>query len=103
MTPKNIKNSMKEYRKLCLFIAIGCRESYSTLDTIENSNSNPTIDTITGDITGKKGEIITIHVTFSDNIEVTNATIYYRTATIHPYFFPFNRFKHFFLSCKCII
>jgi hypothetical protein len=41
----------------------------------------PIFDTITGDITGKKGDIITIKVTFSDNIEVTDATVYYKTAS----------------------
>lgn len=48
----------------------------------ENVDSGcPTIDTITGNITGKKGEIISIHVTFSDNVNVTNATLYYKTAS----------------------
>ena len=42
-------------------------------------NERPVIDDITGNITGKKGETITIYVIFSDNIEVTNATIYFRT------------------------
>ena len=42
-------------------------------------NNSPTIDFITGDVTGKKGDIISIYVTFSDNIEVSNATIYYKT------------------------
>lgn len=44
-------------------------------------NTPPTIDTITGDITGNKGNTITIFVTFSDNTNVTNATLYYRTAS----------------------
>ena len=43
--------------------------------------NSPTIDTITGDITGKKGDIITIHATFSDNIKVTSAILHYRTVT----------------------
>ena len=42
-------------------------------------NIPPTIDNITGNITGKKGDIISIYVTFSDNIEVSNATIYLKT------------------------
>lgn len=40
----------------------------------------PTIDIITGNITGKKGEIITIFLTFTDNINVTKATLYYKSA-----------------------
>lgn len=44
-------------------------------------NEPPSIDTITRDTTGKKGESITIFVTFSDNINVTNATIFYKTAS----------------------
>ncbi len=44
-------------------------------------NEPPSIDTITRDTTGKKGESITISVTFSDNINVTNATIFYKPAS----------------------
>ena len=46
-----------------------------------NEGEPPTIDTITGNTTGKKGEAITISVTFSDNIGVTNATLYYKAAS----------------------
>ena len=52
-----------------------------------NNNGNnvediepPTINWITGDTAGKKGEKIIISVTFSDNIDVTVATLYYRVA-----------------------
>ena len=38
----------------------------------------PKIKDITRDISGKKGDTITIQVTFSDNIKVTNAILYYR-------------------------
>ena len=38
----------------------------------------PSIGDITGDTTGKKGDFITILATFSDNIKVTNATLYYK-------------------------
>ncbi len=41
-------------------------------------NKPPSIDSITGDAIGKNGDIITILVTFSDNIKVTNATLYYK-------------------------
>lgn len=44
-------------------------------------NEPPSIDTITRDTTGKTGESITISVTFSDNINVTNATIFYKPAS----------------------
>jgi len=44
-------------------------------------DESPNIDTITGDITGNKGNTITIFVTFSDNTNVTNATLYYRTVS----------------------
>ena len=44
-------------------------------------NKPPTIDAITGDATGEKGESITISVTFSDNINITTATIYYKIAS----------------------
>ena len=44
-------------------------------------NEPPSIDTITGDTAGKKGEKITISATFSDNINVTTATLHYRTAS----------------------
>jgi len=48
-----------------------------------NNNSTddipPTIDSITGDITVNSGEKAKISVTFSDNVEVTKATIFYKT------------------------
>ena len=44
-------------------------------------NESPVIDTITGDTAGKKGEKITISATFSDNINVTTATLHYKTAS----------------------
>ena len=44
-------------------------------------NDPPTIEWITGDTAGRKDEKITISVMFSDNIDVTTATLYYRTAS----------------------
>jgi len=38
----------------------------------------PEITFITGELSVKKGDTITIHVTFSDNIKVSNAKLYYR-------------------------
>lgn len=57
--------------------------SYFFFPTTEENgdDDDPTIDTITGDITGKKGDIITIKVTFSDNVNVTKATIHYKTTS----------------------
>lgn len=52
-------------------------------DGDENGESDtipPTIDTITGDTTGTTGKITTITVTFTDNVNVTTATIYYKSA-----------------------
>jgi hypothetical protein len=50
---------------------------FATAENIDNQS--PKINTITGNVTGKKDEKITITMTFSDNIEVTNATLYYKT------------------------
>ena len=44
-------------------------------------NDPPKITNITGDISGKKGDTISIYVTFSDNIKVTSAKIYYKQIT----------------------
>lgn len=45
----------------------------------EKDSEPPKISSITGNITAKAGETITIQVNFTDNVEVTNATLYYRT------------------------
>lgn len=47
----------------------------------DEDNESPTIDTITGNTTGTAGKITTIYVTFSDNIDVTEAILYYKTAS----------------------
>lgn len=39
----------------------------------------PVINSITGNISGKKGDTIIIQITYSDNIEVTKASIFYKT------------------------
>ena len=46
-----------------------------TIDTIA-----PTITSVSGDLTGDAGSTITISTTFSDNIAVTSAKLYYRPA-----------------------
>lgn len=43
----------------------------------------PTINDITGETTGTTGKITTITVTFSDNINVTNATLYYKSESAY--------------------
>jgi len=43
-----------------------------------NDSKPPMIDAITGNTTGTTGKIATILVTFSDNVNVTKATIYYK-------------------------
>jgi glutaredoxin len=47
----------------------------------DKDNEPPTIDTIAGNTTGTAGKITTIYVTFSDNIGVTEAILYYKTAS----------------------
>jgi glutaredoxin len=61
---------------------------YMDEDNNNNNNNNgnntevddtpPTIDSITGDTSAKSGESVTIEVSFSDNVEVTEAIIYYK-------------------------
>jgi len=46
-----------------------------------DDNEAPTIDTVTGDTTAKAGKTITISATFSDNVNVTIATLYYKKAS----------------------
>jgi hypothetical protein len=50
-------------------------------DEENEDNKLPSIENITGDISGKLGDIITISTSFSDNMEVTKATLYYKTST----------------------
>lgn len=45
----------------------------------EKDAKPPEINYITGNITAKAGETITIEVNFTDNVKVTNATLFYRT------------------------
>ena len=52
-----------------------------TNDEDNKEDLPPTIDSITGNATGKKGETITIFLKFSDDINVTNATLYYKSAS----------------------
>jgi hypothetical protein len=59
--------------------------AYVILYTNDNNNGGndtepPQIDDITGDITATAGQAVTITALFSDNVNVTEATLYYRTA-----------------------
>jgi hypothetical protein len=72
--------------KICAILIIAALLLSSVYVIFFNNETNidnapPNIDTITGNTSGKKGDFITISVTFSDNIEVTNATIYYRISS----------------------
>jgi hypothetical protein len=49
-------------------------------DDKESDTTPPKIDSITRDTNGTTGKITTITATFSDNVNVTNATIYYKSA-----------------------
>jgi thiol-disulfide isomerase/thioredoxin len=64
---------------IAILLASSVYVIFFTGDDVDNEP--PSIDTITRDTSGKKGESITISVTFSDNINVTNATIFYKTAS----------------------
>jgi hypothetical protein len=53
---------------------------YIDEENVENSDKiPPSIDSRTGDTTGTTGKITTITATFSDNINVTEALIYYKS------------------------
>jgi thiol-disulfide isomerase/thioredoxin len=59
--------------------------AYVILYTNDNNNGGndsepPQIDDITGDITATAGRVVTITALFSDNVNVTEATLYYQTA-----------------------
>jgi len=45
-----------------------------------NDTTPPTIGTITGNLNGTSGKIVTVFITFSDNENVTEADIYYKSA-----------------------
>lgn len=52
-----------------------------TITTDDGDNEAPIIEDITGNTTGKTGKITTISVTFTDNVEVTTAMLYYKKAS----------------------
>ena len=64
---------------IIIIIILVVSSVYAIYFIIENAdNEHPIINSITGNTSGKKGDIVTIHTTFSDNIEVTEATLYYK-------------------------
>ncbi len=64
---------------LIIFIAILLISVvYFIFYIVEEDNEAPEFDFITGNTSAIAGEIKTIYVEFSDNVEVTNASFYYR-------------------------
>jgi len=78
---------MKTWIKVIAVIIIAVfllSSGYIVLNVDEDGKKDttaPTIDSITGDTEGTSGKIITISADFSDNINVTIATLYYKTAS----------------------
>jgi len=80
---------MRNILKVAVVVIVAILLSASTYvlfftDVIDNGEADdeaPTIDTITGDTTGTTGKITTVSVTFSDNVEVTGAILYYKTVS----------------------
>jgi hypothetical protein len=67
-----------------IILAILALSSYFVFYYSNNENKDtepPVIDTISGDLNCKNGDTITIFTEFSDNINVTNATLYYKTSS----------------------
>ena len=57
----------------------------SALTATISDDDQPVIDTVTGDTSGTTGETTTISATFHDNIGVTVATLYYKSASAGSY------------------
>lgn len=60
------------------YVVFSYAENYVGNNTRPADQEKPTIGTITGDTTGTLGKITTIYTTFSDNTNVTDATIYFK-------------------------
>ncbi len=52
---------------------------FSNKENIDNKS--PEIISITGNLSGKKGDTISIYVTYTDNVEVTHVKLFYKTIT----------------------
>jgi len=64
-----------------LFVVVLLISVYFVFFSGENEDAEvPVINSITGNTTGIAGEVVTISATFSDNVGVTNAMIYYKIA-----------------------
>lgn len=80
---------MRNILKVAVVVIVAILLSASTYvlfftDVIDNDEADdeaPTIDTITGDTTGTTGKITTVSVTFSDNVEITEAILYYKPSS----------------------
>jgi len=57
----------------------------TTLDVFVYDNDVPSIDSVTGDISGETGQTTMVTVGFSDNIGVTEAILYYKSASAPGY------------------
>ena len=55
---------------------------FNNEDNTDEDKESPIINEITGNIETQTGEIVTIIVNFSDNIEVVNATIYFKNEIV---------------------
>jgi len=69
---------------IIIIIILIASSVYVGINLDDNGDDNgdteaPTIDDITRDTTGTTGKITSISVIFSDNIEVTEATIYFKS------------------------
>lgn len=80
-----LNNVSNHTYKITVSDEAGNTKTSASYDITISDNDAPTIDSITGDTTGTTGETTTISVTFSDNIEVTSATLYYKTASAGSY------------------
>ncbi len=80
---------MRNILKVAVVVIVAILLSASTyvlfftdvIDNGEADDEDPTIDTITGNTTGTTGKITIVSVTFSDNVEVTGAILYYKTVS----------------------
>ena len=73
-----MKLNLKTSVVLLIIVVLIISSAYVILSYNEKNidNKPPTIKSITGNLTGKTGDTVTIYVTFSDDTNVTNATIY---------------------------
>jgi hypothetical protein len=77
-----VKLNLKTLLTLVVVILVISSAYVIFFTSTENVDKKPPIiNIVTGNVTGKKGETITIHAAFSDNVAVAYAELYYRTIT----------------------